>query len=230
MENWIEMMLFGFAISYLVTLYTYHSISSHFGALAVLLAWMELTLLMGRFPAIGIYVYMSVHVTKMLITFFLFYATILIGFAFAFHLLLPQHPSFDNPLTSSLKVLVMMSGEFDFEDNFLWQSVEGKGSNGTAQAVFLFFFFIVSIVISNLLIGMTVSKTEELFKKAGLIKLEKMAEQIMGLEDIVNQKTSFVAFLPEFIRRVLIEKTQIFPQLNARNMGNFFYKPIPIVT
>jgi hypothetical protein len=49
----------------------------HFGAIAILLAWIELTLLMGRFSSIGIYVYMSVHVTKMLITFFLFYATVL---------------------------------------------------------------------------------------------------------------------------------------------------------
>ena len=33
--------------------------------------------------------------------------------------------------------------------------------------MFLIFFFVVSIIISNLIIGLTVSKTEELFKEAG---------------------------------------------------------------
>ena len=73
----------------------------------------------------------------------------------------------------------MMSGEFEFESNFLPEKVsEAEGSNGTTQVVFLIFLFVVSIVISNLLIAMTVSKTEELFKKAGVIRLEKTVGQV----------------------------------------------------
>ena len=56
-----------------------------------------------RFPAFGIYVYMSVHVTKMLVAFLLFYATFLLGFTFAFHLLLPNNMSFNTPFTSFMK-------------------------------------------------------------------------------------------------------------------------------
>jgi hypothetical protein len=70
------------------------------------------------------------------------------------------------------------------------------------------------IVISNLLIALTVSKTEELFIKAGVIKLEKTASQIMVLEDIINMKNSVIKCMPLFIRSKLIEKTQIFPHLN----------------
>ena len=73
----------------------------------------------------------------------------------------------------------MMSGEFDFESNFLPEEVtRAEGSNGTTQVVFLIFLFVVSIVISNLLIAMTVSKTEELFKMAGVIRLEKTVGQV----------------------------------------------------
>ena len=73
----------------------------------------------------------------------------------------------------------MMSGEFEFESNFLPERVsEAEGSNGTTQVIFLIFLFVVSIVISNLLIAMTVSKTEELFKKAGVIRLEKTVGQV----------------------------------------------------
>ncbi len=37
------------------------------GAIIVFFAWMELTLLLGRFPAIGVYIYMSLHVMRLLI-------------------------------------------------------------------------------------------------------------------------------------------------------------------
>ena len=46
---------------------------------------------------------MSVHVTKMLVAFLLFYATFLLGFTFAFHLLLPNNMSFNTPFTSFMK-------------------------------------------------------------------------------------------------------------------------------
>ena len=64
---------------------------------------LKLEIISGRFPAFGIYVYMSVHVTKMLIAFLLFYATFLLGFTFSFHLLLPNSKSFDTPFTSFMK-------------------------------------------------------------------------------------------------------------------------------
>ena len=67
---------------------------------------------------------MSVHVTRMLLVILMVYATGLAAFAFAFHVLLPNHVSFDNPITASLKVLVMMIGELEFEDNFTWSEVE----------------------------------------------------------------------------------------------------------
>ncbi len=53
---------------------------------------------------LGIYIYMSVHVIRLLLLFFLVYSTTLLAFAFAFHLLLPSNPNFDNPFTSLLKV------------------------------------------------------------------------------------------------------------------------------
>lgn len=102
-ENLIEMLMIGCTLAYLITLRTNYVVAPHFGASAVLLAWMDLTLLTGRFPAIGIYVYMSVHVTIMLVAFLLFYATFLLGFTFAFHLLLPTTVSFSNPLNSIMK-------------------------------------------------------------------------------------------------------------------------------
>lgn len=65
----------------------------------------------------------------------------------------------------------MMIGEFDFDDNFTWNKVGGvSGSNGTAQVLFVLFIFLSSVTISNLIVALTVNKTEELFKEAGVIR------------------------------------------------------------
>ena len=50
----------------------------------------------------------------------LFYLPILIGFSFGFLMLLPHNTLFNKSLTSTLAVVVMMLGEFQFSDNFTW--------------------------------------------------------------------------------------------------------------
>ena len=82
-----------------------------------------MTFMIGRIPSVGIYVYMIVHVVKMLFVLLVLFCFILIGFAVAFHILLPRQQSFENPITSTIKILVMMSGEFEFDDIFLWDQV-----------------------------------------------------------------------------------------------------------
>ena len=111
----------------------------------------------------------------------------------------------------------MMSGEFEFDDIFLWDMVEGKGSNGTTQIVFLLFLFMVTIVISNLLIAMTVSKTEELFKRAGVIRLEKTVVQVMAIEGTLTHTKRVLSIFPVSIRKALLDMTQLFTYLGHLN-------------
>ena len=49
-----------------------------------------MTLLIGRFPSIGIYIFMGVHVIRVLLVFAVVYSTALVAFAIALHLLLPK--------------------------------------------------------------------------------------------------------------------------------------------
>jgi hypothetical protein len=48
----------------------------------------------------------------------------LAAYAFAFYIIHPHAVVFDNPLTSFLKVFVMMTGEYDLEKYFIWESVK----------------------------------------------------------------------------------------------------------
>ncbi len=49
---------------------------------------------------------------------------LLAAYAFAFYIIHPHAVVFDNPLTSFLKVFVMMTGEYDLEKYFIWESVK----------------------------------------------------------------------------------------------------------
>ena len=68
-ENLLELVIIATATSYLVAIHTHLRIARHLAAWSVFLGWLELTLLIGRFPSIGIYIYMSVHVIKTLLLF-----------------------------------------------------------------------------------------------------------------------------------------------------------------
>ena len=89
-ENLWELLLLICTFTYFASLYEFSHFTPALGAISVLLAWLDLTLLIGRFPAIGIYIYMSIHVVKLLLIFFLVYVTSLVAFAFSFHILLPK--------------------------------------------------------------------------------------------------------------------------------------------
>ena len=84
MENWIEWAIFAIAITYLTKLQattdTFDDAVTRWAAVAVLLAWFELTLLLGRLPGIGIYVYMVLHVTVMLTKLFAYFSFSSMGF------------------------------------------------------------------------------------------------------------------------------------------------------
>ena len=55
---------------------------------------------------------------------------------------------------------------------------QDTGSNGTTQIMFVAFLFVITITISNLIVGLTVNRTEALFKEAGVIRLMKTVLQV----------------------------------------------------
>ena len=59
-----------------------------FAVIAVFCAWIEMSMMIGRFPSIGIFTFMMFQVINQLIKFLIVYSTTLFAFAQAFHLLL----------------------------------------------------------------------------------------------------------------------------------------------
>ena len=152
-ENIMECALITATGGYFASLIMYPLYSVQFGAWSILLSWLELMLMLGRIPSIGLYVYMSVNVFKTLMKFLMVFSPLLVAFGVSFHILLPSKVSFVNLPVAILKTLAMMSGEFNVKGNFVWEESKEDFGHVTTQAFFLLFFLFVSIVIANLLIG-----------------------------------------------------------------------------
>jgi hypothetical protein len=224
-ENWLELTAIISSLSYQTILVTVpfsrnicccQTPEPLFGAAAIFLGWIEMSLLIGRFPSIGIYTYMSTQVIRQTIKFFSVYLTTLIAFAMCFSVLLPRSDIFESPFTGFIKVLVMMIGELDFNEYFTLDAVNEAGtaySNYITQFIFIMFLVLVSMIISNLVIGLTVNNLRELFKIAGIYRLGKTLLQIQDTESIIINGALFNTFkriLPE----KLFENTELLPILH----------------
>ena len=174
---------------------------------AMFLAWMEVTILLGRVPSIGMYTHMATHIIGKLGFFLFIYGTTLFAFAITLHLLLIRDTGvFENIWTTFLKVMVMMIGEYDFAGTFTYdviienQAIESKSAPGKAfpfviQCLFLFLMFFVSIIISNLVTGLTVSNIGELQKESSIRKLRKTLGSAISAEEVVLK-------IPKFLKKI----------------------------
>merc|ERR1712223_212250 len=154
------------------------------------------------------------QVINQLIKFLTVYITTLIAFAHAFHLLLIRDDNFDEKegehigvfdsiWTSILKVLMMMIGEYEFTDVFtlnkLKESVVVTGNNPWANTIiptivqlfFIAMIFLGSIIIANLITGLTIHNISELYKEAEVFKLGSAVRQIDQVEDMVRTSRMF---------------------------------------
>ena len=115
MDNIFELAILIGVFGYFISLFTYPLASVHFGAWTIILAWIEMTYMLGRISNIGLFIYMVVHVLKTIIRFLLIYTPILLAFATAFFILLPNAESFHNYPSSWIKVSLLIFSQIYHE-------------------------------------------------------------------------------------------------------------------
>lgn len=171
----------------------------HVSVFGIFFNWIELMVLIGRFPMFGLYVQMFTTGAVNFGKFLLAYFCLLAGFAFSFRMLFPNYPSFSTISNSAVKIVAMMTGELEFEDIF-FQEGEPIMYPGTAHVFFLLFTLIVTMVLSNLLVGLSVSDIQGLQKSAGLDRLVRQAELVAYMESMLFSRLLY--WIPKKILRI----------------------------
>lgn len=88
-------------------------------------------------------------------TFLLAYSCLLIAFGLAFSVLFSNYAAFKLP-ASLVKTVMMMSGELEYEDIF-YNNNTNTHYPVTAHGMFLIFVLLVTVILTNLLVGLAVS-------------------------------------------------------------------------
>ena len=115
--------------------------------------------------------------------FFCIYFSTILGFTFVFMTLLPEAESpFADNVKDFVKVVSMMIGEVEYGDTF-------AKKNLFINIFFLLFVFIINIMITNLLIGLTVSNVTNLIANAQVTSLEFKVRTITQMENTFVMKT-----------------------------------------
>jgi len=91
---------------------------------------------------------------------------LIIGFALSFSVLFHGNEEFSNFWGSLVKTVVMMMGEYEYEELLGTEKYEkGAFLPITSKIVFFVFIMLASIVIINLMIGLAVSDIQALEKE-----------------------------------------------------------------
>ena len=180
LDNWIQESILVLSVSYLFFSIYDINLAVHAVAWMVFLVWIDLTLLLSKMDKIGEYVYMSKNVTKTMLFCMMIYIPSFFAFAFGFYLLLRPNENFYSYTATFFKVLSMMVGELEYDDTFSYDAVEKTGSGQfSTQIMFTFFLITVVLIIMNLLLAVTVSKTEDLEKESKLMQTESRVEDVV---------------------------------------------------
>ena len=147
------------------------------------LAWVDLTIFLGRFDVFGRHIYSSWYVFKTVAWFMVVYIPIMMAFAMAFHCFLIEDEIFNGPVTSFIKVLTMVLGEFEFETHFYYDKVEeSSGQNFSVQILFLFFVVYGGIIMMNLIMAtIVVNQRDASDSELILIKVSFLFSKIRSI-------------------------------------------------
>lgn len=117
--------------------------------------------------------------------FLMAYCCLLVAFSLSFGVLFTNYPPFRVSWTM-LKTIAMMAGELEMEDIFYGDTKILYPV--TAHAMFLAFVLLVTVILTNLLVGLAVSDIQGLQASAGLDRLSRQAELVARIESLFFSK------------------------------------------
>lgn len=189
-ENWMEAMLIVVTAVLLFSRQTNSYSRQQLSAIAILLSWAELVLLIGRHPMLATNIEMFKTVSLNFLKFLAWYSILIVAFALSFYTLFrdcggeackegDDENFFLSPGMSVFKSIVMLTGEFDAG------SIPFVSFPGTSHILFVLFVFLIAIVLFNLLNGLAVSDTQAIREDAELVAYVSRVKLVAYVESML---------------------------------------------
>lgn len=191
-ENYLEFILLVTSAAILFSDWVHDHARPHFSAVAILLSWAELVLLIGRHPSLSVNIEMFKRVSWNFLKFLAWYAILIVAFALSFFALFrgcdgatecgeagdTDENFFLHPGMSVFKTVVMLTGEFDVA------SIPFVSFPVTSHIVFILFIFLIAIVLFNLLNGLAVSDTQAIRDDAEIVSYMSRVSLVSHIESL----------------------------------------------
>ena len=133
-QNFVEIGLMLTTIAFLLLSGKSITIGGNLGGWILFIAWINFTTYLCQISRFGRAIYSSIYVTKKIANSLVIFIPSLVGFTAGFHLFMNGNDNFRDFGRAYLKVLVMMLGEYDYEDNFSYtKGLEVGGRNFSLQ-------------------------------------------------------------------------------------------------
>ncbi|KAI4498013.1 hypothetical protein M0802_006837 [Mischocyttarus mexicanus] len=173
----------------------------HFISISILLAWMQMMLVIGRFPALGYYALMFSTVLTNILKVLLAFICMIFGFALSFTVLFYTNKEFHYWWKAIVKTIVMMMGEYEYTNLFPNDTKDSEPFlTVTSRIIFLGFIILGSMVLMNLMIGLAVNDIQGLQKVGHTRRLVKQAEFVAHLEKLRSHHVFKNEYLHRFCR------------------------------
>ncbi|OXU18737.1 hypothetical protein TSAR_000687 [Trichomalopsis sarcophagae] len=193
----------------------------HLVSIVILLSWMHLMLLIGRFPACGYYALMFYTVLKNLLKVLLAFIWLIVGFALSFSVLFHEADQFQSSWKALAKTVVMMMGEYEYADMFAARTNAADSFLlVTGRVVFLAFVILASVVLMNLMIGLAVSDIQALEQVGHIQRLLKQTEFVAHLERVTDHRIFRSRWINKHLKGFIESKRRIPTKLIINITGN----------
>ena len=134
-ENYLQVMIYILTVAFIITVPTNMVAANHLAAWAVFWECLNITQLFGRIDFFGRGIFMAFDVSKEIGKTLLVFAPSMVAFILAFNMMFQSNLVFNSLSSTSAKILVMMQGEFDFDDNLSYQKVKEEGGRNRSIQV-----------------------------------------------------------------------------------------------
>ena len=172
-------------------------------AVCIILTSQQFMNILSRVPGVGLYVHMLHKVALTVLNFFLTYIFTFLGYAIAFHLILPQNGPFGTFVDATIKVFTMVMGEYEFTVNFI--NVDEQSY--VAKLIFVVFVFDMSVALMNLVLGLAVSDIDELQRNSAVQRMIQESYTVMYIDGFMTGLASLSSCLTCLDRRITGPRT-----------------------